>query len=61
MEIKAGSTPKLEWFESINRIEGVLVPVFPDFTFVRQILYRGNTRTDWPKTGTHFIHWLDLA
>ena len=60
-EIKAGCTPKAEWSKDIDRIASLLQPVFQDFSFDRRIIYRGVSRPDWPKSGTSFINWLDLA
>jgi predicted AAA+ superfamily ATPase len=59
MEIKSGHTAKPVWAEQLNKTAEIIKnsSSFPGAEFRTCIVYRGETRKDWPRKGCDFINF----
>jgi len=57
IEIKSGKTAKAEWAHQLLRSAEPLEHLFPGCAVSRSILYRGETKRDWPMQGCAFVNY----
>ena len=62
IEIKWGQTAKSEWAYHLEKVAGLIIPSFTgqDVSFRRIIVYRGETKLNWPKEGSDYINWQEM-
>jgi len=61
MEIKTGMTPKPDWAYRLQKAAALIRPGFPeDHALVCEVVYQGESRSDWPRPGVDFVNLEDI-
>ena len=62
VEIKSSHTAKSDWAYHVERVAALIASLFTreGTKFRSAIVYRGETKRNWPKTGIDFLNWQEL-